>query len=433
MNRKANSAYALEQWKQLEDSLFGDLEINGTTYPAGESLTRLKDYARSQTLAPVATLSLAILNVCASVPPGTTFNAGVGRGSLNQMLALVGPPGSHKDRHVAKVPADLQVFHRERLVEVRRLAPGSGEGIVSALAPNDDGTSHPTVFGVSEIGNLAALMGRTGSTLRPSCLSIYSGNALGYTNKTEQAYVPANSYVACMWVGMQPDRADDLFEGKDDGLAHRFVTVEMLDPLLGEMLQDPTWRKPAPVELAPVFLPDDVQTTGITFDKAIVAATIRAGQEAIAYGPERNNSGHRHQTRLKVAAGIALLGSRNHVDLGDWHRAGALMNYSDAVQARCLTHLENQRVNAEVKRAVERERIEDKVERDRYERAERLIREALTENYAVERSELRDKARRYRPQFDEIVKALVEGNYIELRDGDRFLCRGQNFEPVGVS
>ncbi|AKK03075.1 hypothetical protein [Corynebacterium epidermidicanis] len=426
MTRRLESAYTLQQWKQLEKDVFGTVTIEGVKYEPGAALTTLKSSTRECTLSPIASLCIAIMNVCAAVPPGTTFNAGLGPGSLNQILVLVGGPGAHKDRHASQVANALKITHDDIPVEIRRHSPGSGEGLVAAITPNkDQQTAPPTVFGASEVGTLAALMGRTGSTLRGTLLSMYSGNALGFTNKSESTYIPENSYTVGVWVGMQPDRSDELFSGKDDGLAHRLLTVEPLDPQL-EDVEDGKEFSTKALDLSPVSLSRTLAETGVTFPDQVVKETVSAARDTLKYGPAKDNNGHRNQTRLKLAAGIALLSSKAEVSLGDWHRAGALMDYSDAVRERCIAHLQAQEIAAGVEKRQKEDSINAKLERDRLKKAETLIMDSLAHEEPVKRSALRDKARRFRSEFDEILTGLISDKIVTsdkqdwLRQGPRF-------------
>lgn len=421
--RKPDSAYNTKQWAQLHKDLFDTVEVNGNPYEPGKALARVKEFADHNTLAPVAVLALAIMRVCASVPVGTTFNAGIGPGSLNQLNAIVGRPGSGKDRHSYRVARALSVYRGNHKVEPQELPlTATGEGVVEALKHG------PAILGTSEVGGLHELMKRQGSTLRATMLSAYSGNAIGFTNKKDPTSIAANGYVLGMWVSIQPDKAGALLEGEDDGLAHRFLWFEPINPTL---IDDPITpdEDNQVTELHPVYIPEGIEETGVKFHESIVQETVLAGRETLTYGPRGNNNGHRHQTRLKVAAGLALLASRKEVDLGDWHRAGALMDYSDAVRRNCQRHLENKEVDAVVKRSLRHEAAADQIHKERYEKAERLIRGTLTEHESVKRSDLRDKARRFRQQFDEVLYDLSQNRAVTLSKNG-VLTPGPNFRPL---
>lgn len=430
--RKPDSVYSVQQWEQLHADVFGTVEVNGEMYEPGEALTRVKDFADYNSLAPVAVAVLAVMQVCASVPAGTTFNAGLGPGSLNQLTAVVGQPGSGKDRHSYRTSLALKVFHGSHEVKPQRLPIGTGEGIVEALKGGK-----PAIFGTSEVGGFNELMKRPGATLRATVLALYSGNAIGFTTKKEASSLPANSYTAGLWVSTQPDKAGALLDGEDDGLAHRFVWVEPINPTLITKAVEIDYSQNI-TELHPVILPDDIQEVGVRFHRSIVTATVKAGRETLTYGPQGNNDGHRHQTRLKVAAGLALLASRNVVDLGDWYRAGALMDYSDAVRRNCQKHLEGKDVEAQTKRLENQELAQTRVHENRVKRNRVRILEALADPASEEAVKwsplLQARPYRERDSMSEALQQLIRtGAVTAVPNADGHtdtLHFGNNFKSV---
>lgn len=348
-----NSALTCAEWKQLEHDVFDD---------APEAIQRIRAYARAQIMSPVATLILCSQWALTSLPGNVTFNAGYNDGSPNLFVALVGSPGMGKDSHIAATRRGMRVFKAHQPVEPRQLSFGSGEGLVTALNPGkDEDMAAPVLFGTGEVSTLSTLMGRTGSTLRSQILDMYSGNPLGYTNKAETVTVPANTYTAGLWVGVQPDKAGMLLEGEDDGLKHRFVWTELIDPNAPNTAVEDV--RECHAVLVPQCLIDG--TGGFTFDDFIVEQTRAENLAKRRTGHTGENSGHRNQTRAKLACGLALLSSRGHVTLDDWQRAGHLMGYSDKIQAYCLQHLESRRVEDSAKRMAEREEAEEENRRNR--------------------------------------------------------------------
>lgn len=418
--RKLESALTLDQWKTLEAKLFDG---------AGGALLSIRDWARGSHNPPVGAVVMTILRVLSSLPAGATFDAGVGPGSLNMLVALVGRPGAGKDKLAGSLAEDLMVSRGSFVIEPQEHALGSGEGVASVCKPRagenpDDPTTPapPVIFAESEAGRMEALMKREGATLRPTIMSVYSGNQLGSTNKAETVYVPRNSYTAGLWVGVQPDKAGALLGGPDDGLAHRFVWTELVDPN-----RERRTYPPHPIE--PISLPATLPETGVTYHEQIVQETREASTDTLLYGPKRDHQGHRHQTRLKVAAGLALLRSDSVVSLDDWDRAGVLMDYSDRVRGWCVKHLQAEEVRREVEREHQRDAAEEVRREENLKKSRDLILANVRDHPGVKRSDLYRKARRYREEFNEVYAELVNNRIVTVKttDGVDELWEGPNF------
>lgn len=339
---------------------------------AGQALQSVRGWARGNLLSPIAALNMCLVRILSSLPAGTTFNAGVGDSSLNLFIALVGSPGQGKDRLINTVSASLEITDSKGIpVLPVRAALGSGEGIEARLTAmtTEEGTTPapPVIFEESEAGRLESLMTRQGSTLRPNLLKMYSGGPLGTSNKGESTYVPANSYTAGLVMGVQPDKAGVLLGGYDDGLSHRFVWTDLLDPKADEWEYQPLMR---------VMLPPDL-ALGIQYPKS-VHTEIRAAQiAAIRDGALSNGQGHENFTRLKLAAGLALLRQTRTVSTEDWYRAGILVEFSEKVRTRCLEHLNKQEIAEAAAALQKKEDAEEQHEQNRVNRCRDLILEAF--------------------------------------------------------
>lgn len=367
-----NSALTYAKWEQLEHDVFDG---------APEAIQRVRDYARSNFMSPIAMVILCAQWALTSLPGTATFNVGIGDGSPNLFVALVGAPGTGKDSHIGATRRGMRVFKGVEQVEPRQLSFGSGEGLVTALKPGKEETmSAPVLFGTGEVSTLSTLMERTSSTLRSHILDMYSGNPLGFTNKAETVSVKANSYTAGLWVGVQPDKAGMLLEGEDDGLKHRFVWTELLDP----MGTDYPGEKAH--ECAHVFIPQNLAdgTGGFTFDDSIVKETQAHARAVRRTGHTGKASGHRNQTRAKLACGLALLSSRALVTIDDWERAGHLMDYSDKIQAYCLQHLTNREVEEYARKLEQKEDAETQFEGTRIARSRNKIMDSLKRDARVQ-------------------------------------------------
>lgn len=414
---RLQSALSLEQWQQLERDLFDE---------AGLALTTARDYARANYLPPVAFVLISCLKVLSSLPGNVTFDAGVGKGSLNLFAALVGGPGAGKDTLMLGVNQAVRVACDGRVLNPMELPLGSGEGIAETFKLEEgQSVSSPVLFGSSEIGQVETLMNRQGSTLRSNLLMIYSGNALGFTNRGEKFTVPAHSYTAGLWVGVQPDKAGALLDGQDDGLSHRFVWTELVDPtrIMPEV---------APDALQTVDVPADILNgVPVTFHADIVRETRAMNDIRLRYGVQGKNAGHRHQTRLKLAAGLALLRSAAVVDLEDWRRAGVLMDYSDQIQNDCLAHLKGQRDQEAAERLEQRERAEERVQSDRLARNRHKVLETLKNGDVVTRTEvLQSIHSRQRDVMAAVLETLEMEGMITVTEGEngrKFLQRNKDY------
>lgn len=427
-----------EYWEKLYQGVFGG---------GGEALARVFAYARARTLAPIPLLLTVLQRVCTSLPPGATFDAGLGPGSMNLFTVLVGAPGSGKDTHInaASEAAIVRVGDGAATRGPVELGIGSGEGIVTALAPGEDG-SRPVLFVETEAGNLASLFKRKGSTLRPTLLKMYSGGALGATNKNDTTAVPRLSYTAGLVLGCQPDKAGVLLGGEDDGFKHRFVWTEMIDPLIGEDgLQAALFGSAAPDEPRPVdvFLPDDVMHgKPLRVAREIEEVVVAEQQNKRAYGVSSEGQGHSTQTRIKLSCALALLHGQMKASMDDWNRAGVLMSYSRAVYGRSQQHLDSQEVDRRVKERRAEEETRAKLEATRSNKVWEDLCTAVETERQVHRSHFRkhEVTSAHRGVFDELLDDALEDGILKMwRDergrelvgpGERWGARGEKIVPI---
>ena len=427
-----------EYWEKLYQEVFGG---------GGEALARVFAYARARKLAPIPLLLTVLQRVCTSLPPGATFEAGLGPGSMNLFTVLVGESGSGKDTHInaASEAAIVRVGDGAATRGPVELGIGSGEGIVTALEPGEDG-SRPVLFMETEAGNLAALFKRKGSTLRPTLLKMYSGGALGATNKNDTTTVPRLSYTAGLVLGCQPDKAGVLLGGEDDGFKHRFVWTEMIDPLIKEDgLQAALFGSAAPDEPRPVdvFLPDDVMHgKPLRVAREIEEVVVAEQENKRAYGVSSEGQGHSTQTRIKLSCALALLRGRMTASMDDWRRAGVLMSYSRAVYGRSQQHLDSQEVDRRVKERRAEEETRAKLEATRSNKVWEDLCAAVETKRQVHRSHFRkhEVTSAHRGVFDELLDEALEDGILKMwRDergrelvgpGERWEARGEKIVPI---
>ncbi|MDK4330301.1 hypothetical protein QPX50_05185, partial [Corynebacterium accolens] len=301
----SNSAYSVQQWQELENTVFNT---------DSAALAAIRDYARYNSLPPVSFLVGCALYVIAATPGKVMLDTGLGTGTANLFVCLMDAPGMGKDRLMKYVRRAMHVSCQGKALEPTAASISSGEGVITSMIEHDDngnplvedGTAvpgAPVLFGVSEVGLLGNLMKRQGNTLRQNLLSVYSGNPMGINNRKDKIQLPEDSYRGCLWVGAQPDTAGILLEGGDDGLRHRFVFVELVDPLVDVDRNYPE------AELMPVDIPARLmEDKPFTFPRAVQQYS--RDRQKLKHGAAVAPVGHADFTTAKLAMGIALLRSQ---------------------------------------------------------------------------------------------------------------------------
>ena len=422
---KMNGALDYDGWERLEHDLFDG---------AGDAVQKVREHARANGAPPVAFLLAVVQYVLACMPGNVGFDAGMGRGSMNLFIVLLGKPGAGKDRLMRLVRNSVQVFDADTPLKPVPLHLGSGEGVVEALQPPEGvSIARPVLFGASEVGTLHTRLTRQGSTLRGTLLDIYSGNSLGVTNKGQIVVIKEGTYTAGLWVAAQPDKAHLLMDGEDDGFRHRFVWTELLDP--GKLPERPENT----TRLMSVVVPQQVMDgTPVSFPGKVKQYVWQQSHLLAAYGVSGSNTGHRTQTRCKVAAGLALLRSSASVSMDDWRRAGVLMDYSDKVQAFAASYSQDQEVQREADRLELKERAQEETQARKLQKFEKFQLRALDLIDGVEdgcppanwTQFLQTLANRDRPLMKQVASVLEEREAVRFSQTDtgaQLVERGPNF------
>lgn len=432
------SAYSEKQWRQLEQLVF-----NGDS----AALTAVRDYARHNNLPPVPFLVACAQYAIAATPSSVVLDAGLGPGTANMFVCLMDAPGMGKDRLMKYVRRAMQVSCNGKPLEPAPASVSSGEGVITSMIEHDekgnpiveDGAAMPgapVLFGVSEVGLLGSLMKRQGNTLRQNLLSVYSGNPLGINNRNDKMYLAQDSYRGCLWVGAQPDTAGILLEGGDDGLRHRFVFVELEDPLLDIDHDYPE------AQLLPVEIPKQlVDGKSFTFPREVCLYSRMMLKQKLKHGASVAPVGHADFTTAKLAMGIALLRSQSSANQHDYDSAKAIMEYSAAVIARCEQHQSTKRIEDRAARRGEDEQAAELAAEQRMKRQEekrqRLIGKIVAwvdvedgcspepETWQQFRQTLNS---RDRPGADSVCGQLVHDGVLRW-DGER-VERGPSFHHV---
>lgn len=343
----------------LEEAMSAETDGPDQLWTAREHLENIRRFAQARLASPWAVLGTVLLRTLATVPPNVTLPPIVGsRASLNLFVALVGRSGGGKGISTRVGGEAVQILEPFPVMPL-----GSGEGLVRAYASREvedvDGQKMPVtrmihssiLFEVSEIDQLAAQGRRTGSTLMPQLRAAYSGEQLGSTYAaTEKAVIlDPHTYRLGMLAGVQPKRSGTLLEDADGGTPQRFIWLPTIDP-------DPVLgvEEPAPYRLPPTSWPSGPWNMDVP---AEASRAIRDKRVATLRGEADPLDGHAMQTRLKVAAALAVLDGRQSVNRDDWRLAGYVMVKSDESRAECvaaLADIERQRARTQGRADAER-------------------------------------------------------------------------------
>lgn len=390
-------------------------------------LTHVLEFARARRAGPWAVLAVTLARTVASVEPNVMLPPIVGGPvSLNMFAALVGPSGGGKGAaEGAARDAVRFVDHNGIDVDAETFTLGSGEGLARTFMPggpdDEDGRRTRALFTVQEVDTLAALGGRTGSTLLPELRKLYSGETIGFqnANRNTRVVVPAHEYRACLTVGVQPAKAATLIHDADGGTPQRFVWLPVDDPDAPDVKPDDprVWTVKAPRWGSDrVFLevPD------------MARQAIDEHRLAVLRGePVDPLDGHRMLSRLKIAAALALLSGQSVIGDEDWFLSGVVMAKSDRTRGRIETALSEQARRTNRARAEldgERAMIVDEVKSaGEMQRAVDGIVRHLSRKGRMSASDLRRTLRvNLREHFADAIATLVEsGEVLEFNDGGR--------------
>ncbi|MDK8793015.1 hypothetical protein QP995_05165 [Corynebacterium sp. MSK032] len=413
-----DSVLTAQEWEQLHRDVFD----------GSDTLEHLRDYARAHYVPPVAFLLVTLTRIAAASYP-TTVNAGLGPTPLNAYLVLVGDSGMGKDSVISRSTKAYSLI-RTSFPEVLEERPlGSGESLVSAFmspAPDkDDPAPKPNprvLFTETEISNAETLMKRDGATLRQNLLKLYSGSTVGNATKNSVDTVAGGTYSTGLIIGAQRGRVGALLDNPDDGLPHRFMWTELLDPNVPSQLP-----KVGP-ELDAVQLPK-AGTVIRACDKASRQVKQRS-RLRLTKGYTGGLDSHLLLTRVRVAALLAVF--RGHAEEhgftdDDWRRAGALVAYSKKVRESC-----NERLQASaVVKQMTREEAEYAARRKRI---HQLVYKALKDSEQVRVSEITNPQRRWRNDAGDMIAELVHAKAIRYVDKQCWIiCKGEAWQDFVAS
>ena len=413
-----DSVLTAQEWEQLHRDVFD----------GSDTLEHLQDYARAHYVPPVAFLLVTLTRIAAASYP-TTVNAGLGPTPLNSYLVLVGDSGMGKDSVISRSTKAYSLI-RTSIPEVLEERPlGSGESLVSAFVPpapdKDDPAPKPNprvLFTETEISNAETLMKRDGATLRQNLLKLYSGSTVGNATKNSVDTIAGGTYSTGLIIGAQRGRVGALLDNPDDGLPHRFMWTELLDPNVPSQLP-----KVGP-ELDAVQLPK-AGTVIQACDKASRQVKQRS-RLRLTKGYTGGLDSHQLLTQVRIAALLAVF--RGHAEErgftdDDWRRAGALVAYSKKVRESCNERLQTSAVVKQMTR-------EEAEYAARRKRIHQLVYGKLRDSGQVRVSEITNPQRRWRKAAEDMLAELVHAKAIRYVDKQCWIIgKGEAWQDFAAS
>lgn len=385
-----------------------------------------------------------------------TFNSGR-PGSLNYFVAAVGASGIGKSSGAAVVDDQLLIPppYLSRPPEAGEPEPfhdglplGSGEGIAESFMgvrdvqvdEKPDGTPvtkkarclvrHNVFITVDEGEQFTRLGERTGATIGATIRSAWVGATIGQANGRDDTtrIIKAGEYALGMLVGFQPSTALPLLTDTATGTAQRFLWCSAADPTI----PDEHVSHPGRIETGLIDrgISERWPLIGeMSFPPAIVAdlrrehiAKVRGDvviDESDSQGP---------LMRCKMAALLALLDGRAHVDDDDWNLAGMLWDTSRNLRdtliaqgadqkARQAEVIAQARIDLEERKAAAVNGVDGKIERLAVTLAAHVINASgLTRGQARKVLAGRD-----RHLFDQAVERAHDRDLLRLADGGGLL------------
>lgn len=333
-------------------------------------LQHVRQAALSRMLSPDALMAAVLARTAAIVDPSVKIPPLVSASTLSIYAALIGGPGTGKSSTVAAsrelMPCDLDTFLDD-------LPLGSGEGMIEAYygsveVEGDDKKKRTerrqvkrgAQFFLDEGEALADLGARKGSTILPTLRTMWRGETAGAMNASAERrrILPAGAYSIGLVIAFQPGKAADLLADDGGGTPQRFEWAMSTSPSITRT--PPPWPGPLDWERPSVVVlggkrPDRY----LELDEAIVSEVLD-GRFEVNTGARVESPMEAHATlaKLKVAALLAILDGRLHVNADDWRLAELYRRTSRAVRAWVLEHVrieQRQREEAATARVVRRD------------------------------------------------------------------------------
>jgi hypothetical protein len=410
-----------------------------TFWASRPSLSHIRDFARARRAAPWATFGECLAEAICHTPPSFQLPPLVGgEGTLNMLIAMVGKSGAGKNAATRAAKVAFKWNGVLGVIEnyIPRIPLGSGEGLARSFGYNvkdkDSGrmelvrSAVSAIVTVPEIDTFKAISDRSGATISPELRKLYSGEDLGFgwADPQKRIIIPAHSYRACVIAGVQPGRGSTILADVEGGFAQRWLWLPANDP----GLPDEQPEEPKPVEWNPPGVVSEISSN----DDGPVMKVCKTARDAIDLarvralrGDSDDMESHMLYTRLKVAAGLALLDGCDMVRTEDWELSGYVLKVSARTRGVIERHLREAAHKANIAQGraegIRREAAESTVEF----RARQKIVRTLLGKIGAEWVSLRDlknsTSGKTRDLAESILDELVEAGRIESAE-----VRGQN-------
>lgn len=329
-----------------------------TFWESREVLRHIRTAAHSRMQVPDIVFYTLLTRLAAIVSHHIVADSGIGSAaSLTFYAALLGYSGDGKTEG-SKIAAELMPIP-DGLDCEDALPLGSGEGIAEAFmgmvnrmvpvgtqgrtknVPVRKQVRHNALFFVDEGETLVRTMERPGSTVGGMMRSAWSGTTIGQRNASDERtrIVRAGTYTLGLAIGLQPDVALPLLADSHTGMPQRLCWSTASDPTLsddplpwpGELPWDPRVVR-ADTRIR-IWFPDTV-----TAELRAQALARRRGEIVVD-----ELDGQAPLMRVKLAALLALLDSRQYATTEDWALASVVWDTSCAVRAELLKHADQMR------------------------------------------------------------------------------------------
>lgn len=243
------------------------------------------------------------------------------------------------------------------LIRFHAIEVGSGEAIAemyarSAAGSDDADTdglawhARALMFGFDEVGRLAAMKGRTGSTVLEYVKTALTGDRLGRRLAGRGGVeLPSDSYRFVCSINAQPRRSGVLLNAD-----------EVAGGLPGRLAWFSTTNRDARADFNPTpvepWVVKSIAWEGISHIRATPAMDAAHAEDRFSSheGTRDDIDGHRMLTRAKIAVALMRLDGRVHLSDADWELSEVVMKHSDTTRATAQLALDR----AEREEATER-------------------------------------------------------------------------------
>ena len=406
--------------------------IEDAVFTASPELSYIRALARERMVSPWALLgTMTALAIAATSPEVRVPAFLASKASLNFGVVLASSSGGGKSAAMQVAREELGEAMQRYGVDERN--PSSGEGIVTLFVDTDSKGEQQMlrtrcVSMIDEIGTLAAQASRSGSTLMSVLRTAITGGSLGSfaAEKSRRRHLDPHTYRLCMAVGVQPSTAHHFLGDDGAGTPQRFLWMPAQDQV-ADAHAPQAGPSPFTTWALAQHGPDITYPDG-------VREQVRQAHAARLRGEGHALDGHAMLTRLKVAAGLALLHRSTIVTAELWRVSGDIMSKSDLTRERLLEHASEQQKAAAIQRGRNAALTDEAKTQAQMERCVLVIaRKVAGSSKPVTRRELKDAAGRYRPIWREALALAIERRYVQAVEVEGTGQSGYHYTPGEVT